>query len=308
MEQIKNLVKRAGARLKHIFVSTSPIYIIPFLIFVAYTIFLLYMLIWGFFTSLKDPYTDFIRNVLGLPQEWKFSNYLDAYNAIRVQVKTSMSTRYVYFPEMLFNSLCISVGGSVILVGSQCFTAYCIAKFNDYKISKILYTFNIITMIVPIVGSGPSMLQIMRSLRFYDNLFGFLTTKAHFTGLNLMIFHAYFRSLSKEYSEAAELDGATQSGVFFRIMLPLAKGIFLTLFMTEFVGMWNDYQTPLVYLPNHPTLAIGVFTFSRSTGNITATIPHKVAGCMILFLPIFILFVIFHKRLMNNVTMGGVKE
>ena len=301
-------MKRTGNRVKYIFTSTSPIYIIAFLIFAAYTVFLLYMLIWGVFTSLKDPYTDFIRNVLGLPKEWKFSNYLEAYEAIRVQVKTAISTRYVYFPEMLFNSLCISVGGALILVGSQCFTAYCIAKFNDYKISKILYTFNIITMIVPIVGSGPSMLQIMRSLGFYDNLFGYLTTKAHFTGLNLMIFHAYFRSLSKEYAEAAEIDGASQFGVFFRIMLPLAGGMLLTLFMTEFIGMWNDYQTPLVYLPNHPTLAIGVFTFSRATGNTTATIPHKVAGCMILFLPIFTLFVIFHKRLMNNVTMGGVKE
>lgn len=304
---LKRTLLKAGQRLKNIFTTTSPLYIVAFLIFVAYTVFLLYLIVWGFLASLKGS-EEFLYNVLGFPKQFRLSNYLDVYDFMRVEVKTAGGTRYVYMEGMLLNSIFVAVAGSILLVVAQCFTAYCVAKFNDYPISKILYTFNIITIILPIVGSGPSQLQVMHALGLYDTIFGFWVTKLHYIGLDFMIFHAYFKSISKEYSEAAEIDGASQFGIFFRIMLPLAKGIFLTLFLTEFVGMWNDYQTPLLIIPNHPTLAIGVFEFSRGTGNATSDLPHKVAGCMILFLPIFIVFLAFHNRLMNNVTMGGVKE
>jgi len=148
----------------------------------------------------------------------------------------------------------------------------------------------------------------MRSLQIYDTIIGFWITKAHFLGLNFLLFHAAFLRLSKEFSEAAEIDGASHFGVFFRIALPLVSGIFLTIFLIEFIAIWNDYQTPLIYMPTHPPLSTGVFEFSRSSGNATVGTPHKIAGCMILFLPIFIIFLIFHGRLMNNLSMGGVKE
>ena len=304
---LKKTSIKAWRHIKSIFTTTSPLYIVAFLIFAAYTVFLLYLIVWGLLTSMKDS-EEFLYNVLGLPNQFRLSNYVDVIDVMRVEVKTAGGTRYVYMEGMLLNSILVAVGGSILLVSAQCFTAYCVAKFSDYPISKILYTFNIITIILPVVGSGPSQLQVMHALGLYDNIFGFWVTKLHYIGLDFMIFHAYFKSISKEYAEAAEIDGASQFGIFFRIMFPLATGMFLTLFLTEFVGMWNDYQTPLLIIPNHPTLSIGVFEFSRGTGNATSDLPHKVAGCMILFLPIFIVFLAFHNRLMNNVTMGGVKE
>ena len=311
MNDLQASLKRASIkawhRIKSIFTTTSPFYIVAFLIFAAYTVFLLYLIVWGLLTSMKGS-EEFLYNVLGFPNQVRLSNYLDVIEFMRVEVETAGGTRYVYLEEMLLNSVIVSVGGALILVAAQCFTAYCVAKYSEYFISKILYTFNIITIILPIVGSGPSQLQVMHSLGLYDTILGFLITKMHYIGMDFMIFHAYFKSISKEYAEAAEIDGASQFGVFFRIMLPLAQGIFLTLCLTEFVGIWNDYQTPLLIIPNYPTLSIGVFEFSRGTVNAISDLPHKVAGCMILFLPIFILFLIFHNRLMNNVTMGGVKE
>lgn len=295
-------------RIKHTFTTTNVLFIVAFVLFVLFVSLFLYLLYWGFITSFKDNYNDFVRNVLGLPKKWMFSNYAESFKAIKVRIASGSGVRYAFFPELLLNSVLYSVGGALVLVCSACFTAYCVAKFDKCKFSKILYAFNIVTMILPIVGSGPSTLQIMRALHIYDTIIGFWITKAHFMGLNFLLFHAAFTKLAKEYSEAAELDGASNFGVFFRIVLPLIGGIFLTIFLIEFVAIWNDYQTPLVYMPTHPPLSTGVFEFSRSSSNATVGTPHKIAGCMILFLPIFVIFLIFHGRLMNNLSMGGIKE
>ena len=203
---LKRTSIKAWHRIKSIFTTTSPLYIVAFLIFAAYTVFLLYLIVWGLLTSMKGS-EEFLYNVLGFP----------VIEFMRVEVGTASGTRYVYLEEMLLNSILVAVGGSILLVAAQCFTAYCVARFSDYPISKILYTFNIITIILPIVGSGPSQLQIMHTLGLYDNIFGFWVTKLHYIGLDFMIFHAYFKSISKEYAEAAEIDGASQFGIFFRI-------------------------------------------------------------------------------------------
>ena len=308
MNRVRTFRKTFCRKVKRTFTTTNALYLVAFFVLLTFVTLFLYLLFWGIITSFKDNYSDFVRNVLGFPKQWKFSNYADAFGAIKVRVASGNGVRYVYFFELLGNSLLFSVGGALVLVCSSCFTAYCVAKFNRCKFSKILYAFNIVTMILPIVGSGPSMLQLMRALHLYDTIIGFWVTKAHFMGLNFLLFHAAFSKLSKEYSEAAELDGASQFGVFFRIALPLVSGIFLTIFLIEFVAIWNDYQTPLVYMPTHPPLSTGVFEFNRSSSNATVGTPHKIAGCMILFLPIFIIFLLFHGRLMNNLSMGGIKE
>ena len=306
---IKNTSRRKiRDKIKHTFTTTNVLFIVAFVFLALFVSLFLYLLYWGFITSFKDNYNDFVRNVLGLPKKWRFSNYAESFKAIKVRIASGSGVRYAFFPELLLNSVLYAVGGALVLVCSACFTAYCVAKFDKCKFSKSLYAFNIVTMILPIVGSGPSTLQIMRALHIYDTIIGFWITKAHFMGLNFLLFHAAFTKLAKEYSEAAELDGASNFGVFFRIVLPLIGGIFRTIFLIEFVAIWNDYQTPLVYMPTHPPLSTGVFEFSRSSSNATVGTPHKIAGCMILFLPIFIFFLIFHGRLMNNLSMGGIKE
>ena len=88
---------------------------------------------------------------------------------------------------------------------------------------------------------------------------------------------------------------------------------FFTVFLLQFIQTWNDYQTPLLYYPNHPTLAYAVFRMTNNTGGADKGmeyqgIPQRVAGCMVLAIPIFVIFVAFNKLLMGNLTTGGLKE
>ena len=99
-------------------------------------------------------------------------------------------------------------------------------------------------------------------------------------------------------------------------MLPLAKLSFWTVFLLKFMVFWNDYQSPLIFMPNLPVLSYGVFQmykgyakFTNKFGRMEAfnKIPHVMAGSMMVFVPMLILFMATHKRLIGNVSMGGIK-
>ena len=93
---------------------------------------------------------------------------------------------------------------------------------------------------------------------------------------------------------------------FFRIMLPLAVKTFGAVMLIYFVQYWNDYQVPLVYMPSHPTITYAMYTAALSTR--ISSVPERLAVCLIVFIPIFIVFVAFQKKIMGNISMGGLKD
>ena len=117
-----------------------------------------------------------------------------------------------------------------------------------------------------------------------------------------------FKSLPNEFYEAAIIDGANEWQVFLRIMFPLVIPTFGTIFLIKFIEFWNDYQTPLLYLNTHPTLAYGVQSMATSGARGMSRVPMKLASCMIMMLPILFMFIFLRNKIMGNVTMGGVKE
>jgi raffinose/stachyose/melibiose transport system permease protein len=93
-----------------------------------------------------------------------------------------------------------------------------------------------------------------------------------------------------------------------QIVMPMIATVIGTVFLIHFIDFWNDYQTPLLYLPSWAMLARGLYSLSqRSQGNF-ATVPYRMAGCLVLATPILILFLIFKEKLMGNLSMGGIKE
>ncbi|MDE6372992.1 MAG: ABC transporter permease subunit, partial [Clostridia bacterium] len=158
------------------------------------------------------------------------------------------------------------------------------------------------------VGSAPSEIRILRLFGMYDTIWGNWIQKFHFLGMYFLVFFARFKSLSNEYMEAAYVDGASELQVLTRVMLPLVKTVFATVFLIKFVEYWNDYQTPLLYMPSYPTLAVGVYNLSYTTVGVMSYTPMRMAACIILLVPIFVLFIIFKDKLMGNLTAGGVKE
>ena len=163
-------------------------------------------------------------------------------------------------------------------------------------------------MILPIVGAMPSELRILRALGIYNTIFGMLILKANFLGAYFLMFHAFFSHIPKDYYEAAAIDGAGNFTILFRMVFPMVKTLFWTIVLLYFLGNWNDYNITLIYAPSYPTLAYGLYSFNMSNNPEIADTPHKMAGAMMLFIPIFLFFCIFQKKLIGeNLSAGGIK-
>lgn len=320
---------------------TRTVMIVLCVFLIVYALSLISIMVWGLMTSFKSPYefTDLdYRNVLGLPYGPNkepntfgegfglFDNYLNVFRGLkytRKEVFISGGVEKVHQVEklsllgMFGNTLLYTIGGALIYALMPAFTAYLCAKYDEFKLSAILYVVYIFMMCMPIVGSQPAELTFLRNIGIYDTIWGNYIQKMTGSGMYFFVYHAYFKGVSNTYREAAELDGASQFTIMVRIYAPLAIKMILTVFLIQFVTLWNDYQTPLLYLPTHPTLAFAVFglankdTVPGMVGEGTRSFgetPVKIAGYMMLALPITIFFIIFKDKLMGDVSLGGIKE
>lgn len=272
----------------------------------VYVLSLFWMLGWGLITSLKDDIY-FLRHVIGLPDKWMWNNYIRAFNSFLVNVTTSSGIRTVYLEEMFLNSVLYALGCALASTTCACVMAYLSARFA-YKFSKVTYTVVVVAMIVPIVGSLPSEIQMVTSLGLFGTFWGVWLLKANFLGMYFLVFYAVFKGVPKDFSEAAKIDGAGNFTLMVRIMFPLVASTYFTVLLLNFISFWNDYQIPLIYIRTRPTVAYGLFLFNFAGGGSVNTTPMKLAGSFLVMLPILIVFLVFQKRLMGNIHMGGLKE
>ena len=265
---------------------------------------LIFLFVYAFFNSFKGL-IEFIENPLGIPRTWSFDNYLLILNYFVYTVGARGPTYYI--EDMILFTLIYCIGCTFCSIAVCTVTAYVTARFA-YKFSEIVYVTVLVTMSLSVVGSQASELEILRSISLYDTFIGVFLLKANFLGVYFLVLHAMFKGVPRTYSEAAEIDGAGNLRIFWSIMLPLARNTLFTITLIYFIGYWNDYQTPLLYLPSSPTIALGLFNFNNSTIPDIASPTIKLGASFMVFLPIFIVFLIFQKRIIGNVSLGGIKE
>lgn len=259
---------------------------------------------WGFLTSFKYQW-DFRMNVIGLPEEWAW-NYGTVAKMFYVDIDTPNGTQSVYVVRLFLNGFLYALGCAFTNTLVPCVTAYMCAKFS-YKYSKVLYTIVIVTMILPIIGSMPSEIQVAKFFNLYDHIWGLWLMKANFLGMYFLVFHGMAKSIPDAYSEAAKIDGAGNLTILIKIIFPVIKNTFLTVMLINFISFWNDYSIPQVYLPSYPTIAFGVLYMSITSQNEMSTIPMRMTSAMMALVPVLILFLCFHNKLLGNLTVGGIK-
>ena len=279
--------------------------IILYVIVAVYCLSMVYVLLFGLINSLKDA-TDFEwLNPFGFPHKefgWKFDNYSKVFKEFKVS-SMSMGGEEVGFMGMFVNSLLYAVFMSLFSMATQIMVAYAIAKY-DFRLKPLLYGVAVIVMLLPIIGSLASEVQMADTFNFRNNLLGICLMKCKYAGLYFLVFYATFRSVSWTYAEAAQIDGAGHLKIFIEIMLPLIKSTVFAVFILLFIEFWNDYYTPMIFLPQSPTLSYGLFVFQTDN---RASQPIQLAACLLTCLPILVLFVVFKNKIMGNVTMGGLK-
>ena len=131
---------------------------------------MLYLMFWGIMTSLKDV-GDFNDNVLGLPTIVTFDNFIRIWNNFYVRVNVDGVLQVRFIEDMFINTLLISGIGSIIVAFVPCIVAYAVTRFN-FKFNAVIKGIVIVTMVLPIVGSTPAHIKLLRDLSLFDTILG----------------------------------------------------------------------------------------------------------------------------------------
>jgi ABC-type glycerol-3-phosphate transport system permease component len=220
--------------------------------------------------------------------------------------------KIIGFGDMLLNTILYAGGGAFINAFVQCITAYLCARYKN-RFSSVVYNVVIVTMIIPVIGSQAMEIQVARFLHLYDHIWGMWLMRANFLGMYFLVFHSVFKSMPDGYYEAARIDGASDWQIMCRIALPLVKFTFLSIFLIIFIEYWNDYLIPNYYLPGHKTLSLAMY--QQSSGqNLTGktkillqSAPSLMSTALLISAPMILVFALFSKRLMGNLSVGGLK-
>ncbi len=286
--------------------SKQPIIIIIFVFLGLYAVSLIFPMLWAVISSFKGRF-DLLGNPFGMPKTWVYRNFKTAAEGIAMDVPYGASVRTVGIAGQMLNSVIYSAGSAFVNCFVLCLVAYLVAKY-DFGFSKFVYGIVVVTMMIPIIGSLPSEMQIMTALRLKDSVFGVFVLRAGFTGMYFLIFYAQFKSVSDGYAQAASIDGASHTRIMFEIIFPLVRGTFGVVFLVLLVNFWNDYQTPMLYLTSNPTVSYGLYMLhAQPRDNSAGALPVKLAACILSCLPPIIIFIIFRNKMMGNFSAGGLK-
>lgn len=272
------------------------VFAIVFIIFILYSIGLLFPLVFGFNLSLKTN-SEFYEHPSTLAIPPLFINYIDAF--FRIEHAN------VGFFQMVLNSTWYAFGGICFELLSTAMCAYVVAKYK-FVGRNVVYILSLVVMLIPVYGALPARYNLLFLLKMTDSPLYLLST-ANGLGFNFLIMYSFFSMISWEYAESAYIDGASDYTVFFKIMLPLAFPSMTAIGIMGFVGLWNDYETPLIFLKNLPTLSAGVYMFEVQSA--TSTTKHLfIAGSLISLIPAVIIYGVFQNTIMQNVYAGGLKN
>ena len=286
--------------------KNNVFYICVGVILGLYVLSMFFMLGWALITTIR-PYSEFIGAPVSLPQKITFQNWVDTFVKFSIpKTENGITVGYHYMETMFLYSILYAVGCALVQTLTGCVCAYLTAKY-PFRLGKIVYATVIVVMIIPIVGSLPSEIMMLQNLGLHDSFIGIYVMKMNFLGMYFLVFYATFKSLSWSYAESAFIDGASHWTVMTRVMLPLVRTSFLAIFLLNFIVYWNDYQSPMLYLPSFPTVAYGLFYMKFVSTQSFGKIPMQLTGCIIMCIPSLVLFLIFQEKLMGNLTVGGLK-
>ena len=266
-------------------------------------------------TSLKTN-ADLLDATVGwIPRSIKLKNYIMAMDAMQ-------------YPKYFLNSLILTVSATVGHVVSCSFIGYGLARYQ-FAGKRLLMFFVILSIIIPIQTIIIPLYVVYSNLNWLDSYLPIIIPSFFGFGLKggLFIFIArqFLLSIPKEMEEAARIDGCGFLKIFFRIVMPIVKPMFLVMIVLSFVWHWNDFYEPSIYFgkpeilplpsmlknlisfanrPIEEILKTGSYMESEELYN-SATI---MAGCAITIAPLLVMFAFVQKKFVQSVERTGLVE
>ena len=232
------------------------------------------------------------------PTKLVFDNYKFAFSELEY--------RGTSFWGLVFNSVWYTAIATVCPLFANACVAYAVSKYK-FKLRNVYYGVIIFAMTIPIMGTTGAFMSLISNLNLYNRgpLLNICTSFIP-GGMSFLVLYAFFRNISWEYAEAVLVDGGGHFIIFFKIMLPMAIPAVGALALVNGISSWNSYLDVLLYNPDWPTIASGLYGLSRTLPRLGNT-PAYYAALIISIIPLLVVFILFSDKVMSNFTVGGLK-
>lgn len=289
--------KRAGERIYKIFI---------YVVLIALAVCILVPVAWVFMASIKEN-SEFYGNPWALPLGFHWQNFVDAWNTAKMG-------------DYMLNSVIVTVLALAILLVVALPAAYCLSRFH-FRGRKFLNTafmaglfINVNYIVVPIflmLRDGDTFLKNVFGSGFLLNNLVVLAIVYAATALPFTIYllSGYFATLAHDYEEAAYIDGAGYGKTMIQIIFPMAQPSIVTIILFNFLSFWNEYIISMTLMSSAngaKTLPVGLLNLMQAQQS-AAQYGIMYAGLVMVMLPTLILYICVQKKLIQGMTVGGLK-
>lgn len=245
------------------------------------------------FVNSVKTFGNLLTDSAGLPVTLEWSNYSRAWTITK-------------FPSALVNSLIVTVASNLLLALFSAMTAYQMVRRNT-RFNRLLFAMFVAAMVIPFQSIMIPLVKVTSTLGLGNSLFGLIVCYLGFgVPLSVFLFHGFTKSIPLEIEEAATVDGSSPYGVFFRVVFPLMKPMFVTVIILNTLWIWNDYLLPSLILTSAELRTIPIATFAffgQYTKQWDLALPALVLGIT----PVIIFFLAMQKYIIEGITAGAVK-
>ena len=268
--------------------------ILLFLLFLVISVFALFPLFAIVLGSLK-PSTEILRFGLNLklqPELLSLNNYSFLF--------TGDTDYFIWYKNSIVITI-ISTLSCLLLTSMVC---YGLAVYN-FKGKNVIFGLVLIVMMIPVEIIMLPLYKLTMSLGLMDTLLGaFLPFVV--APIPIFFFRQYASGLPTDLLDASRVDGCTEIGIYFRVMMPLMAPAFSSMAILQALGSWNNFLWPLIVLRSSEnlTLTIGLSTLLTPYGN---NYDVLIAGSVMAIFPVLILYIFFQRYFIEGMTAGGVK-
>ncbi|SRR5579885_2623933 len=265
----------------------------------------LFPFVWAFFTSVKPDSEVLLLPIRLLPNVWHFDNYLKALGAEN-------------FGRYFFNSFIVSSVVCVAQIVLASTSGYAFARL-EFRWRSQLFALVLATLMVPFQVTMVPLFIMAKNwpllggndiwgqggTGMLDSYAG-LTVPAFATAYGTFLLRQFLQSLPSELEDAARIDGCSEFGIYWRIILPLSGPALATLAIFSFQGVWNDFVWPLLIIKSDPmkTVQIGLMAFQREN---TTEWTLLMAATLVATIPIVIIFLLGQRYFTQGIALTGLK-
>ncbi|MFZ8764951.1 carbohydrate ABC transporter permease [Enterococcus diestrammenae] len=277
--------------------SSRRLKIVQYIVLIFFAILMFFPIFWIFSNSLKtlNGISSFPPKIFPTEPQWE--NYIEV-------LKKSDALTY------LRNSLILLVGNTVGTLLSSSIVAYPLARM-DFKGKNMIFGLILATMMVPTVTLVIPQFILFRNLGWLDSFLPMIVPSFFAYPYNVFLFRQFFKTIPKSIDESAMLDGCTKLQVFTKVLVPLAKPIFITVGVLSAIFWWNELFQPLIFIDSEKLkpLTVGALTAFKLEGGQNQTAWNlQMAFAMIMAIPPMILYMVASKHLVAGIKTSGMKD